>query len=31
MDESQDAPPEITSSGGISIPLMTAPPEEDGE
>ena len=25
--ESQDAPPEITSSGGISIPLMTAPPE----
>ncbi len=31
MDEAQENPPEITSSGGITIPLMTAPPEEDGE
>ena len=29
MEEPQDAPPEITCAGGISIPLMTTPPEED--
>ena len=29
MEEPQESPPVIECSGGISIPLMTAPPEED--
>ncbi len=28
MEEDQENPPVIECSGGISIPLMTAPPEE---